>query len=119
MIKITVELDSATSEERDAALGMATISLQETDKRGTAGGYRAVFRGKSGQVLRDITIEGFPRKQLLAWDLLTRCLDEAFGERNIKPEKGAENIKIAFDIDSLCADCERKGQSAAASLDRE
>ena len=82
MIKITVELDSATSEERDAVLGTATVSLQTTNEAGTVGGYRAVFKGKGGQVLRDIRIEGFPRKRLLAWDLLTRCLDEAFGERN-------------------------------------
>ncbi len=82
MIKVTVELDSAISEERDGVLGVATISLQETNEAGTVGGYRAVFKGKGGQVLRDIRIEGFPRKRLLAWDLLTRCLEQAFGERN-------------------------------------
>lgn len=82
MIKITVELDSAISEDRDAVLGTATISLQEVNNKGTVGGYRAVFRDKAGRVLRDVTIEGFPRKRLLAWDLLTRCLEQAFGERN-------------------------------------
>ena len=82
MLKITVELISAISPERNQVLGTAIIALQETNAPGTTGGYQAAFKGKGGRLLRAVGVAGFPRKRLLAWDLLARALVEAFGERN-------------------------------------
>ena len=62
---------------------IGSIDIVNTgDGTPTQGNYRATLRGKQGQRIRSIRVEGFPRKRLLAYDLLYRVLREAVGERN-------------------------------------
>lgn len=80
MIRVTVELippGVGTPE----VLGVAEIwnTLKGSP---TQGSYKGVFLGKRGHYLRTVAVTGFPRKRRLAWDLLLRCLLEAFGDRN-------------------------------------
>jgi hypothetical protein len=46
------------------------------------GNYRVVLKDALGRPWRRGTVEGFPRKRLLAWDLLFRALGNLVGERN-------------------------------------
>ena len=82
MIKITVELISAIDGHREI-LGVAEIA---NDATGTisSGNYRYAFskRKLPNQIFKGGSIKDFPRKRLLAWDLLYRCLKDAVGERN-------------------------------------
>lgn len=83
MIKVTVELISARTGLR-STLGTATIANnvhRTIETGGSLGDYSCVFRGKR-RILWETTIAKFPRKRLLAWDLLYRCLREVIGSRN-------------------------------------
>lgn len=46
------------------------------------GNYRVVLKDALGRPWRHGTVEGFPRKRLLAWDLLFRALRNLVGDRN-------------------------------------
>lgn len=83
MIKITVELCPMGDESRARHLGTARISNQGTGN-GITGDYKFWFskREQPDTVWKKGEIKGFPRKRLLMWDLLFRCLRESIGERN-------------------------------------
>ena len=48
----------------------------------TRGNYRVELKDALGRPWRRGTVEGFPRKRLLAWDLLFRALSNLIGDRN-------------------------------------
>lgn len=81
MIRVTVELVSARGRAHDRVLGVANIG---NDGTGTAtfGHYDAALFGRSKAVWRRVRVRRFPRRRLLAWDLLYRVLREACKERN-------------------------------------
>lgn len=85
MLLITIELISARDGHRET-LGKGTIALdpKELNERRTRGGYEYVFytRGSSNRVWKTGKIYDFPRKALLGYDLVFRCLEDAIGERN-------------------------------------
>lgn len=84
MIRVTVELIPKGDESRKFHLGTAEIRNRgggRTDPRGIYS-YRFSKRGLPNSSLCTGTIDGFPRKRFLAWDLLFRALRDAFGERN-------------------------------------
>lgn len=81
MIKVTLELFPHGFSCGRKLLGSAVISntLASTP---TKGSYDAVFANKAGRPWKTCKVSGFPRKKLLAWDLLYRCLKEVAGDRN-------------------------------------
>jgi hypothetical protein len=82
VIVVTVELHSARTGKR-TTLGRAVIMNDGTGGAGPRGNYDAVFfRRGQNRALREVRVEGFPRRQLLVWDLLLRALRAGFGERN-------------------------------------
>ena len=81
MIVITVELKSAISRTRDRVLGVLTIANDGTGGA-TTGNYRATLAGVRGRVIDTCVVRGFPRKKLLAWDLIYRALRATRGDRN-------------------------------------
>lgn len=48
----------------------------------TQGNYLVYLYDKAGRLYRSGTIKNFPRKKLLAFDLLLRGLQDTIGERN-------------------------------------
>lgn len=85
MILVTIELISARDGHREL-LGKGTISNDGVgmNPHHTLGDYDYTWyvRGNSKRVWKRGKITGFPRKKLLAYDLLFRCLEDAVGERN-------------------------------------
>lgn len=84
MIVVTVELRSARTGRRKL-LGAAVIGndgKESIETRGVRGTYHANFSGKDGRPWKAVTVRGFQRKRLLAWDLLFLALRAAVGERN-------------------------------------
>lgn len=73
MIRITVEIVPYGDESRAKVIGTARIwnTLEGTSARGT---YKAEFRDKAGRRWKQSDVQGFPRKRLLAWDLLAQML---------------------------------------------
>lgn len=83
MIYVRVELWRHGDPEQRTLLGEARIAnVSRRGEQSTSGDYRAKVRGKAGRLIADVGVEGFPRKRLLAWDLLYRVLREAVGTRN-------------------------------------
>lgn len=87
MIRITVELDQYGLGEHTEILGTAQINNIGTGTP-TSGNYRYTIWGKGGREIARGEINNFPRKRLLAWDLLLRVLLDALGERN-RPKRQA------------------------------
>lgn len=85
MIRVTLMLRSANGAHRDKRLGVATIFNDGTASDGTCdssrGNYRYAVSGVH-RIIRRGEVKDFPRRRLLAWDLLCRVLDDAFGARN-------------------------------------
>ena len=98
MIKVTVELIPFGDEDSPdrQVLGEAIIYNDGTGTD-TDGNYRAMFGKRNGHLARpprdygkswlgtwrEATVEGFPRKRLLVWDLLYRALHGAVFDRNL------------------------------------
>lgn len=87
MIKVTVELISAVSSSRNKILGVGYIS-NNVEKTYETNGYYGDYKvelSKSGKKInetwRNGKVENFPRKRLLAWDLVTRALVNTVGLR--------------------------------------
>jgi hypothetical protein len=51
----------------------------------TRGDYRVLLRDAAGRPWKSGTVESFPRKRLLAWDLLFRALRNLIADRNREP----------------------------------
>lgn len=84
MIRVTVELISARTGQR-STLGIATICndvARTVQSSGSLGDYNCQIAGKNGRAWHSTRVVGFPRKRLLAWDLLYRALDNVIGSRN-------------------------------------
>lgn len=68
-----------TDTKGDYEFSLAGDTLTE----GTEPELTFLLKGKNGKIkLREGQVKGFPRQKLLAWDLLYRVLNVAFGERN-------------------------------------
>jgi hypothetical protein len=82
MIVVTVELRSARTGKK-TLLGVATIT-NDGEGTETQGDYVAVFsrRHDPASIWKVGMAHKFPRKRLLMWDLLYRCLREVCGDRN-------------------------------------
>lgn len=82
MIRITVELLPFGLESNKKILGIMEIWNKVTGTTFSGNyGFR-IFRKGSKTVWKSGDIEGFPRKRLLSWDLLYRCLHSILQERN-------------------------------------
>lgn len=83
MLVVKIELHSAVTGQ------ITTIATGKIVNTGTGsptrGNYRVELRDAAGRVWKTGHIEDFPRKRLLAWDLLYRCLGKLIGQRNITP----------------------------------
>ena len=80
MIKITIELvPHGIGEPRH--LGILVICNTGEGSK-TRGDYNYRISNKAGSSWRNGSIENFPRKRLLVWDLLYCILRKEFGERN-------------------------------------
>lgn len=86
MLVVKIELHSArTGEIKTLATGKIVNTGTGTP---TQGNYRIELKDALGRSWRQGSIEGFPRKKLLAWDLLARALNKILGERNNLPKFG-------------------------------
>lgn len=84
MIRVVVVLDSARTGRR-TLLATADVWNDGGETRssgGTRGAYVAELKGRGGRAWKRIRVEGFPRRRLLAADLLYRILRVAVGDRN-------------------------------------
>jgi hypothetical protein len=80
VLVVKIELHSAvTGEVKTIATGKIVNTGVGTS---TQGHYRVELRDALGRLWKAGTVEGFPRKRLLAWDLLTRALYSVLGRRN-------------------------------------
>jgi hypothetical protein len=81
MIVVRIELWPGGDKNRSQLLGVGVIA---NDGAGSTieGNYKYQIFGKKNVPLRAGKVTGFPRKQLLGWDLLCRVLKQAFGDRN-------------------------------------
>jgi hypothetical protein len=80
MLVVKVELHSAITGEV-TTLGTAKL-INDGSGTPSSGNYRFSFTDKSGREWKSGNLSGFPRKKLLAWDLLYRALCKAVGDRN-------------------------------------
>lgn len=80
MVVIKVEMWPHGDESRKYSLASATIANIGGDV--TTGDYEYKLFNKAGGFWKAGFIKGFPRKRLMAFDLLYRALKEAFGKRN-------------------------------------
>jgi hypothetical protein len=80
MLIVKIELHSAvTGEIKTIATGKIVNTGAGTP---TQGDYRVELRDAVGRPWKSGTVKDFPRKRLLAWDLLARALYNALGKRN-------------------------------------
>ena len=80
MIRVTVEL-IPWGIGKPVLLGVGQISNDCTGTP-TIGNYRVRLKSKDGRDWKTAEVHNFPRKKLLAWDLLYRALRETVGYRN-------------------------------------
>lgn len=80
MLVVKIELHSAVT-GRITTIATGTICNTGTGSP-TLGNYRIELQDAAGRRWRKGHIEGFPRKRLLAWDLLYRALGLLVGNRN-------------------------------------
>lgn len=80
MIRVTVERIPFGVGEPEH---LGTMEIANTGQgTPTQGKYRVRLSDKAGRPWREVHVEGFSRRWLLAWDLLYRVLRDAVGERN-------------------------------------
>lgn len=84
MLIVKIELHSAVTGQ------LTTIATGRIVNTGTGsstqGNYRIELRDAGGRKWKTGHIDGFPRKRLLAWDLLYRALRKLVGDRNSTPD---------------------------------
>lgn len=85
MIRVTVELISAISPDRNEVIGVAEIANIGGDRSRGDYSVRLSKRGRSfsrfGTPFRVGEVRGFPRLRLGGWDLLLRALQACVGDR--------------------------------------
>lgn len=79
-VRVTIELIPKGIGE-PKRLGTIDIINDRTGDR-SRGNYTARMYDRGGRLWRTVRVEGFPRRQLLGFDLVFRVLDKAIGERN-------------------------------------
>lgn len=80
MLVVKIELHSAVTGK---VTTLATGKIVNTGAgTATRGNYRVELKDVLGRPWKTGAVEGFPRKKLLAWDLLTRALHNILGSRN-------------------------------------
>jgi hypothetical protein len=85
MLVVKIELHSAvTGEVKTIATGTIVNTGAGTPTHGV---YHVELRDTLGRRWRTGSVEGFPRKRLLAWDLLARALHGILKSRKFLPEK--------------------------------
>lgn len=82
MIRVTVELLPFGFEENKQLLGVAEITNDVTGTPDRGNYHYRIWGKRGGKIIRQGVILAFPRRRLLAWDLLFRVLADAVGERN-------------------------------------
>lgn len=83
MVVVTVELWPGGDPTRKRHLGTAWIANDGTGDRRTGNYWVKLFsRGKRPRLWKEGIVRGFPRKDLLAWDLVYRALRNIVGSRN-------------------------------------
>ena len=85
MLRVTIELVPRGIESRAKVIATGTIANTGTGTP-TRGDYRIELRDAAGRKWKSGSIAGFPRKRLLAWDLLYRALEKLVGSRNSTPD---------------------------------
>ncbi len=85
MLRVTIELVPWGIESRAKVIATGTIANTGTGTQ-TSGDYRIELRDAAGRRWKSGHVEGFPRKRLLAWDLLYRALGKLVGNRNPTPD---------------------------------
>jgi len=81
MIRVEIKLWPRGDRSKEKTLGAINIANEGTGSP-TKGNYKAALFGKGGRRLKVVKVEGFPRRRLLAHDLLLRVLRAAYGDRN-------------------------------------
>jgi hypothetical protein len=81
VLVVKIELWPGGCEARKKTLATGTITNTATGSP-TQGNYFVDLRDKAGRPWRHTTLLGFPRKRLLAWDLLYRALKNLLSDRN-------------------------------------
>jgi hypothetical protein len=81
MLVIRIELWPYGDMTRRKTLATGTIANTGTGTP-TQGNYRVQLNDAAGRPWKSGTIEGFPRKRLLSWDLLFRALRNLISDRN-------------------------------------
>ena len=81
MLVVRIELWPGGCEDRKRTLATGTITNLGTGSK-TRGNYFADLRDAAGRLWRHGTVTNFPRKRLLAWDLLHRVLRNLLGDRD-------------------------------------
>lgn len=80
MLVVKIELHSAvTGKVTTLATGKIINTGAGTPARGD---YRVELKDALGRPWKSGAVKGFPRKRLLAWDLLARALFNVLGNRN-------------------------------------
>jgi len=80
MLVVKIELHSAVT-GKVTTLATGTIANTGTGTP-ASGDYRIELRDAAGRKWKSGAVIGFPRKRLLAWDLLYRALRKLVGDRN-------------------------------------
>ena len=85
MLIVKIELYSAvTGNIKTLATGKIVNTGEGTP---TQGAYRIELRDANDRLWKKGHIEGFPRKRLLAWDLLYQALRHVIADRNVPTRK--------------------------------
>ena len=93
MLRITIELVPWGIEDKKRTIGIAEIYNDGTGTSTTGNyGVRVFKRGSNGVIWKTGKVWGFPRKKLLAWDLLYRALHNIIGERNKESKNGEQRF---------------------------
>lgn len=84
MLRVTIELVPRGVESRKQTLAVGEI-INDATGAPTVGNYEVRLYDAAGRRWRHGVFQGFPRRRLLAWDLLYRRLRQFVGSRNEKP----------------------------------
>ncbi len=92
MLVVKIELHSAvTGKVTILATGKIVNTGTGTPTRGN---YSVLLRDAAGRQWKRGAVEDFPRKRLLAWDLLYRALEKLVGPRNRALKTAADGALI-------------------------
>ena len=86
MLRVTIELVPLGIEAMKRTIATANIWNDGTGTP-TQGNYKYTLFGKRNRVLAEGEVKGFPRKRLLAWDLMYRVLFERQLARHTRKEE--------------------------------